>query len=439
MSEATGLKPGARLAKTPGKKDAKINKVVLAYSGGLDTSVILKWLQDVYECEVITFTADIGQGEELEPARKKALQLGIKKQNIFIQDLREEFVRDYVFPMFRANAVYEGEYLLGTSIARPLIAKQMIEIARQTGADAISHGATGKGNDQVRFELGAYALMPNVKIIAPWREWDLLSREKLLAYADKNKIPVDFKKRNSVGKPRGAPYSMDANLLHISYEGGILEDPNFEPEDSMWRITVSPEKAPGKPEYVELGYERGDIVSINGKKLSPAKVLTELNRVGGKHGIGRLDMVENRYIGMKSRGCYETPGGTIMLRAHRAMESITLDREVLALKDDLLSRYARMVYNGYWFSPERVLLQSLIDESQKPVNGTVKLKLYKGTVLVVGRESKTDSLFDQNISTFDDDGGAYDQADAGGFIKLNALRMRIAANKAAAKLTKKRK
>jgi argininosuccinate synthase len=439
MSEATGLKPGARLANMQGKKDAKINKVVLAYSGGLDTSVILKWLQDVYECEVVTFTADIGQGEELEPARKKALQLGIKKQNIFIQDLREEFVRDYVFPMFRANAVYEGEYLLGTSIARPLIAKQMIEIARQTGADAISHGATGKGNDQVRFELGAYALMPNVKIIAPWREWDLLSREKLLAYADKNKIPVDFKKR-VVGKSGGgAPYSMDANLLHISYEGGILEDPNFEPEDSMWRITVSPEKAPGKPEYVELGYERGDIVSINGKKLSPAKVLTELNRVGGKHGIGRLDMVENRYIGMKSRGCYETPGGTIMLRAHRAMESITLDREVLALKDDLLSRYARMVYNGYWFSPERVLLQSLIDESQKPVNGTVKLKLYKGTVLVVGRESKTDSLFDQTISTFDDDGGAYDQADAGGFIKLNALRMRIAANKAAAKLTKKKK
>jgi argininosuccinate synthase len=431
MSEATGLKAGAK----PGKKDAKINKVVLAYSGGLDTSVILKWLQDVYECEVVTFTADIGQGEELEPARKKALQLGIKKQNIFIQDLREEFVRDYVFPMFRANAVYEGEYLLGTSIARPLIAKQMIEIARKTGADAISHGATGKGNDQVRFELGAYALMPNVKIIAPWREWDLLSREKLLAYADKNKIPVDFKKR----KGGGAPYSMDANLLHISYEGGILEDPNFEPEDSMWRITVSPEKAPGKPEYVELGYERGDIVSINGKKLSAAKVLTELNRVGGKHGIGRLDMVENRYIGMKSRGCYETPGGTIMLRAHRAMESITLDREVLALKDDLMPRYARMVYNGYWFAPERVLLQSLIDQSQLVVNGTVKLKLYKGTVLVVGRESKTDSLFDQTISTFDDDGGAYDQADAGGFIKLNALRMRIAANKAAAKLTKKKR
>ena len=428
MSEATGLKEGAK----PGPSDNKINKVVLAYSGGLDTSVILKWLQDVYQCEVVTFTADIGQGEELEPARKKALQLGIKKQNIFIQDLREEFVRDYVFPMFRANAVYEGEYLLGTSIARPLIAKQMIEIARKVGADAISHGATGKGNDQVRFELGAYALMPNVKIIAPWREWDLLSREKLLAYADKNKIPVDFKKR----KGGGAPYSMDANLLHISYEGGILEDPNFEPEDSMWRITVSPEKAPGKPEYVALGYERGDIVSINGKKLSPAKVLTELNRLGGKHAIGRLDMVENRYIGMKSRGCYETPGGTIMLRAHRAMESITLDREVLALKDDLMPRYARMIYNGYWFAPERVLLQSLIDQSQLVVNGTVKLKLYKGTVLIVGRESKTDSLFDQTISTFDDDGGAYNQADAGGVIKLNALRMRIAANKAAAKIAK---
>lgn len=414
-------------------KDAKIRKVVLAYSGGLDTSVILKWLQDVYGCEVITFTADIGQGEEVEPARKKAVQLGIKKQNIFIEDLREEFVRDFVFPMFRANAVYEGEYLLGTSIARPLIAKRMIEIAQKMGADAVSHGATGKGNDQVRFELGAYALMPNVKIIAPWREWDLLSREKLLAYADKHGIPVDFKKR----KGGGAPYSMDANLLHISYEGGILEDPNFEPEDDMWRLTVSPEKAPNKPEYIELGYERGDIVAINGKKLTPAKVLAELNRLGGKHGIGRLDMVENRYVGMKSRGCYETPGGTIMLRAHRAMESITLDREVLALKDDLMPKYSRMIYNGYWFSPERVLLQSLIDESQKVVNGSVKLKLYKGTVLVVGRESKTDSLFDQTISTFDDDGGAYNQADAGGFIKLNALRMRIAANKAAGKAVKK--
>ena len=406
-----------------------VNKVVLAYSGGLDTSVILKWLQDVYKCEVITFTADIGQGEEVEPARKKALQLGIKKQNIYIQDLREEFVRDFVFPMFRANTVYEGEYLLGTSIARPLIAKNMIDIARKTGADAISHGATGKGNDQVRFELGAYALMPNVKIIAPWREWDLLSREKLLKYADKHNIPVDFKKRVVGKRGGGAPYSMDANLLHISYEGGILEDPNFEAEDSMWRITVSPEKAPNKPEYVELDYAKGDIVAINGKKLTPAKVLTELNRLGGKHGIGRLDMVENRYVGMKSRGCYETPGGTIMLKAHRAIESITMDREVLSLKDDLMPRYGRMIYNGYWFSPERILLQSLIDQSQATVNGRVRLKLYKGTVLVAGRVSKTDSLFDQTISTFDDDGGAYNQADAGGFIKLNALRLRIAANK----------
>ena len=403
------------------KKSNKINKVVLAYSGGLDTSVILKWLQDVYGCEVITFTADIGQGEEVAPARKKAQLMGVKQ--IFIEDLREEFVRDFVFPMFRANAVYEGEYLLGTSIARPLIAKRMVEIARKTGADAVLHGATGKGNDQVRFELGAYALMPDVKIIAPWREWDLLSREKLLAYADKHGIPVDYKKRKG-----GAPYSMDANLLHISYEGGILEDPSFEPEDSMWRITVSPEKAPNKPEYVELGYAKGDIVAINGKKLSAAQVLTKLNQLGGKHGIGRLDLVENRYVGMKSRGCYETPGGTIMLRAHRAMESITMDREVLALKDDLMPRYARLIYNGYWFSPERLLLQQLIDESQKCVNGTVKVKLYKGTVTTVGRTSKTDSLFDPAISTFEDDKGAYDQADAGGFIKLNALRLRIAAN-----------
>jgi len=400
-----------------------VGKVVLAYSGGLDTSVILKWLQDNYNAEVITFTADIGQGEELEPARAKALQLGIKKSNIFIEDLREEFVRDFVFPMFRANALYEGEYLLGTSIARPLIAKQLIEIARKTGADSISHGATGKGNDQVRFELGAYALMPDIKVIAPWREWDLSSRKKLLAYADKHGIPVDFKKRKG-----GAPYSMDANLLHISYEGGILEDPNFEPEDSMWRLTVSPERAPDKAEIVDLEYKHGDIVAINGKKLSPAKVLTELNRIGGKHGVGRLDLVENRYVGMKSRGCYETPGGTIMLRGHRAIESITLDREVVAIKDDLMPRYARMIYNGYWFSPERQLLQTLIDESQKNVNGRVRLKLYKGTIIVVGRESKTDSLFDEAISTFDEDDGAYNQADAEGFIKLNALRMRIAAN-----------
>ncbi|MEI6737082.1 MAG: argininosuccinate synthase [Pseudomonadota bacterium] len=428
MSEAIGRVAGAKARKS----DTKPKRVVLAYSGGLDTSVILKWLQDEYDCEVVTFTADIGQGEEVEPARKKALAMGIKKEHIFIEDLKEEFVRDFVFPMFRANTVYEGEYLLGTSIARPLIAKQLIAIAKKTNGDAISHGATGKGNDQVRFELGAYALMPNVKIIAPWREWDLLSRKKLLAYADKNKIPVDFKKR----KGGGAPYSMDANLLHISYEGGILEDPNFEPEDSMWRITLSPEKAPNKPEYVELQYVKGDIVAINSRKLSPANVLTELNRIGGKHGIGRLDMVENRYVGMKSRGCYETPGGTIMLRAHRAMESITMDREVLALKDDLMPRYARMIYNGYWFSPERELLQSLIDQSQKTVNGTVKLKLYKGTIMCVGRESKTDSLFDQTISTFEDDGGAYNQADAEGFIKLNALRMRIAGNKAAARKKK---
>jgi argininosuccinate synthase len=400
-----------------------VRKVVLAYSGGLDTSVILKWLQDTYDCEVVTFTADIGQGGELEPARRKALKFGVRQ--IFIEDLREEFVRDFVFPMFRANAVYEGEYLLGTSIARPLIAKRLVAIARKTGADAISHGATGKGNDQVRFELGAYALMPDVKVIAPWREWDLLSRDKLLAYADKHGIPVDFKKR----KGGGAPYSMDANLLHVSYEGGILENPDFEPEESMWRITVAPEKAPNRPEYVELTYRRGDIVAVNGSRMTPAQVLTRLNQLGGKHGIGRLDIVENRYVGMKSRGCYETPGGTIMLRAHRAIESITLDREVLALKDDLMPRYARMIYNGYWFSPERVLLQSLIDNSQLTVNGTVRLKLYKGTVLVIGRSSKADSLFDSKIATFDDDKGAYNQADAAGFIRLNALRLRIGARR----------
>ena len=403
--------------------DKPIKKVVLAYSGGLDTSVILKWLQDTYHCEVVTFTADIGQGGEVEPARRKAKKLGVRQ--IFVEDLREEFVRDFVFPMFRANALYEGEYLLGTSIARPLIAKRLVEIARKTGADAVSHGATGKGNDQVRFELGAYALMPDVKIIAPWREWDLLSRDKLLAYADQHGIPVDFKKR----KGGGAPYSMDANLLHISYEGGILEDPDFEPEDSMWRITVSPEKAPNRPEHVELEYRKGDIVAINGKKMTPAQVLAKLNQIGGKHGIGRLDIVENRYVGMKSRGCYETPGGSIMLKAHRAIESITLDREVLALKDDLMPRYARMIYNGYWFSPERLLLQSLIDNSQATVNGTVRLKLYKGTVLVVGRASKSDSLFDARIATFDDDKGAYNQADAAGFIRLNALRLRIGAKR----------
>jgi len=398
-----------------GPSGGKPAKVVLAYSGGLDTSVILKWLQDVYKCEVVTFTADIGQPEEVASARAKALKMGIRKGNIFIEDLREEFVRDFVFPMFRANTLYEGEYLLGSSIARPLIAKQLVAIAKKTGADAISHGATGKGNDQVRFELGAYALMPNVKVIAPWREWDLLSREKLLAYADRHGIPVDFKKR------KGAPYSMDANLLHISYEGGILEDPNFAPEDSMWRITVSPEKAPNSPEVIELIFERGDIVAIDGKKLSPAGVLTELNRLGGKHGVGRLDLVENRYVGMKSRGCYETPGGTIMWKAHRAIESITMDREVMALKDDLMPRYGRLIYNGYWFSPERKLLQVLIDESQTTVNGKVRVKLYKGTMMVVGRESKSDSLFDMKISTFDDDGGAYNQADAAGFGRIERL------------------
>ena len=401
----------------------KPKKVVLAYSGGLDTSIILKWLQDEYQCEVVTFTADIGQGEEIEPARAKAIKMGIKPENIYIEDLKEEFVRDFVFPMFRANALYEGEYLLGTSIARPLIAKRLVEIAKKTKGDAISHGATGKGNDQVRFELGAYALMPNVKVIAPWREWELSSRESMLAYADKHGIPVDFKKRKG-----GAPYSMDANLLHISYEGGILEDPNFAPDDSMWRLTNSPEKAPNKPQIVELTYAKGDIVAVDGVKMSPATVLTHLNTVAGKHGIGRLDKVENRFVGMKSRGCYETPGGTVLLAGHRAIESITLDREVLALKDDLMPRYARLVYNGFWFSPERELLQGLIDASQATVNGIVRLKLYKGTIMCVGRESKTDSLFDMKISTFDDDGGAYNQADAGGFIKLNALRLRIAGN-----------
>ena len=407
---------------TNNKQNMKIKKVVLAYSGGLDTSVIVKWLQDTYDCEVVTFTADIGQGEEVAPARRKAKLAGVKQ--IYIEDLREEFVRDFVFPMFRANAVYEGEYLLGTSIARPLIAKRLVEIARETGADAISHGATGKGNDQVRFELGAYALMPEVKVIAPWREWDLLSREKLLSYAEEHGIPVEYKKKKGA-----APYSMDANLLHISYEGGILDGPAFEPEESMWRWTVSPQKAPDRAQYVELEYRHGDIVAVNGKKLSPAKVLATLNRLGGRHGIGRLDVVENRYVGMKSRGCYETPGGTIMLKGHRAIESLTLDREVVALKDDLMPRYARMIYNGYWFSPERVLLQKLIDESQQPVNGKVRLKLYKGTVMVVGRESKRNTLFDTRIATFDDDRGAYNQADAEGFIRLNALRLRIAAKR----------
>ena len=402
---------------------SEVKKAVLAYSGGLDTSVILKWLQDTYQCEVVTFTADLGQGEELEPARTKALKMGIKQKNIFIDDLREEFVRDFVFPMFRANTVYEGEYLLGTSIARPLIAKRLVEIARKTGADAISHGATGKGNDQVRFELGAYALMPNVRIIAPWREWDLLSREKLLAYAAKHGIPIEMKHKRG-----GSPYSMDANLLHISYEGRHLENPAAEAEESMWRWTISPEKAPAKPLHLELKFEKGDLVAIDGKKMKPHLLLAKLNELGGQHGIGRLDLVENRYVGMKSRGCYETPGGTILLKAHRAIESVCLDREVAHLKDDLMPRYASMIYNGYWWSPERLALQGLIDDTQANVNGWVRVKLYKGSVTVVSRDSKTDSLFDPTIATFEDDAGAYDQKDAGGFIKLNALRMRIAEN-----------
>ncbi|GAB2189172.1 argininosuccinate synthase [Sessilibacter sp. MAH2] len=398
-----------------------VKKVVLAYSGGLDTSVIAKWLQETYQCEVVTFTADIGQGEEVEPARAKAKALGIKE--IYIDDLREEFVRDFVFPMFRANTIYEGEYLLGTSIARPLITKRMIEIANETGADAVAHGATGKGNDQVRFELGAYALKPGVKVIAPWREWDLTSREKLMDYCEQHQIPVDFAKNK-----KKSPYSMDANLLHISYEGGILEDPWAEAEADMWRWSVAPEQAPDKPTYVELTFEKGDIVAVDGERMSPATVLATLNKIGGANGVGRLDIVENRYVGMKSRGCYETPGGTIMLKAHRAIESITLDREVAHLKDSLMPKYAEMIYNGYWWSPERKMLQTAIDQSQQVVNGDVRIKLYKGYVEVVGRRS-ADSLFDEKIATFEDDAGAYNQKDAEGFIKLNALRMRIAANK----------
>ncbi len=401
---------------------ADVKKVVLAYSGGLDTSIILKWLQETYGCEVVTFTADIGQGEEVEPARAKAEALGVKE--IYIEDLRETFVRDYVFPMFRANALYEGEYLLGTSIARPLIARRLVEIAAETGADAIAHGATGKGNDQVRFELGAYALNPDIRIIAPWREWDLTSREKLMAYAERHGIPVDFKKKGG-----GSPYSMDANLLHISYEGGVLEDPWAEPEPDMWRWTTAPEQAPDEPRYLELEFARGDVVAVDGERLSPAAVLARLNEVGGAHGIGRADIVENRYVGMKSRGCYETPGGTILLKAHRAMESLTLDREVAHLKDELMPRYASLVYNGYWWSPERRMLQEMIDASQETVNGTVRLKLYKGGVSVVGRRSDTDSLFDESIATFEDDQGAYDQRDAEGFIRLNALRLRLLARR----------
>ncbi|MDD3652149.1 argininosuccinate synthase [Immundisolibacter sp.] len=399
---------------------ADVKRVVLAYSGGLDTSIILKWLQETYHCEVVTFTADIGQGDaELEPARRKAETMGACA--IYVDDLTEEFARDFVFPMFRANALYEGEYLLGTSIARPLIAKRLVEIARETGADAIAHGATGKGNDQVRFELGAYALMPEVRVIAPWREWDLTSREKLLAYAEQHRIPVEFKRAG-----QAAPYSMDANLLHISYEGGVLEDPWQEPEESMWRWTASPEQAPDAPQYVELEYRQGDIVAVDGEQLTPAGVMRRLNEIGGRHGVGRVDIVENRYVGMKSRGCYETPGGTIMLKAHRAIESITLDREAAHLKDDLMPRYASLVYNGYWWSPERQLLQGLIDASQQHVNGTVRVKLYKGNVLIAGRKSPN-SLFDPAIATFEDDAGAYNQADATGFIRLNALRLRSAA------------
>lgn len=402
-----------------------IKKVVLAYSGGLDTSVICRWIQETYNCEVVTFTADLGQGEEVEPARAKAEAMGVKE--IYIDDLREEFVRDFVYPMFRANAIYEGEYLLGTSIARPLITKRLIEIANETGADAIAHGATGKGNDQVRFELGAYALKPGVQVIAPWREWDLTSRETLLAYCDEHGIAVE----NKQGKK--SPYSMDANLLHISYEGGILEDPWAEPEDSMWMWSVSPENAPDEPTYLELTYEKGDIVAIDGEAMTPATVLTYLNKVGGENGVGRVDIVENRFVGMKSRGCYETPGGTIMLKGHRAIESITLDREAAHLKDSLIPKYAEVIYNGYWFAPERRALQALIDETQTYVNGDVRIKLYKGNVTVVGRRSE-DSLFDESIATFEDDAGAYDQSDAEGFIKLNALRLRIAASKGRSQL-----
>jgi len=400
---------------------ATANKVVLAYSGGLDTSVIVRWLQESYQCEVVTFTADIGQGEEVEPARAKAQALGVEE--IYIEDLREPFVRDFVFPMFRANTVYEGEYLLGTSIARPLIAQRLVEIANETGADAIAHGATGKGNDQVRFELGAYALKPGIQVIAPWREWDLNSREALMAYCEHHNIPVDFAKAQ-----KKSPYSMDANLLHISYEGDVLEDPWIPPEEDMWRWTVSPEAAPDQPEELTLTFERGDVVAIDGETLSAAQVLAKLNERGGANGIGRADIVENRYVGMKSRGCYETPGGSILLRAHRAIESITLDREVAHLKDELMPRYAKLIYNGYWWSPERHALQAAIDQTQSVVNGEVRVSLYKGNVTVTGRRSQ-DSLFDENIATFEADGGAYDQADAEGFIKLNALRLRIAATK----------
>ncbi|MCY4135634.1 MAG: argininosuccinate synthase [bacterium] len=398
-----------------------LNKIVLAYSGGLDTSVILRWLQDTYGCEVVTFTADLGQGEELEPARAKAEAMGVEE--IYIEDLREEFAADFVFPMFRANAIYEGEYLLGTSIARPLIAKRLVEIAAEVGADAVSHGATGKGNDQVRFELGAYALNPDISVVAPWRIWDLGSREKLVAYAGEHGIPIEAEREG------GSPFSMDANLLHISYEGGPLEDPWYEPPEEMWRWSVAPENAPNTPTEIELTFQAGDITAIDGQPFSPAAILAELNRVGGANGIGRLDLVENRYVGMKSRGCYETPGGTIMLKAHRAMESLTLDREVAHLKDELMPRYAQLIYNGYWWSPERLMLQTAIDHSQQRVNGTVRLKLYRGNVIVTGRRSD-DSLFDEAVVTFEEDQGAYQQADAEGFIKLHALRLRTLAQRA---------
>ena len=399
---------------------AEFDKVVLSYSGGLDTSVILKWLQETYNCEVVTYTADLGQGEELEPAREKAASMGVKE--IYIDDVQEEFVRDFVFPMFRCNTLYEGEYLLGTSIARPLIAKRLVEVANATGAQAISHGATGKGNDQVRFELGIYGLKPDVHVIAPWRDWDLNSRESLMEFCETHQIKVDQKHEGEK-----SPYSMDANLLHISYEGGVLEDPAQEPEEAMWLWSVSPEEAPDEVTYVELTYRRGDVVAIDGIDLSPAAILTRLNEIAGANGIGRVDIVENRYVGMKARGCYETPGGTLLLKGHRAIESITLDRELAHLKDELMPRYASLIYNGYWWSPEREAMQALIDQSQQSVNGCVRLKLYKGNVTVVGRESASDSLYDADIVTFEDDAGAYDQADAGGFIKLNALRLKLAA------------
>lgn len=401
-------------------------KIALAYSGGLDTSVMCKWLQETYDAEIVTFTADIGQGEELEPARAKAVALGVRE--MFVEDLTEEFVRDFVFPMFQANAQYEGEYLLGTSIARPLIAKRLVEIAAATGAEAIAHGATGKGNDQVRFELSAYALNPDIRIIAPWREaaWQLRSREACVAYAERHRIPVEFQHQGAK-----SPYSMDANLLHVSYEGGVLEDPAVPPGEDIWCRTVAPEAAPDAPEELEVEFRGGDAVAVNGEALTPAGVLRRLNDLGGRHGVGRSDIVENRYVGMKSRGCYETPGGTILLKARRAMESITLDREVAHLKDELMPRYAALVYNGYWWSPERRAIQALLRETQKPVTGRVRLKLYKGGVSVLGRESKT-SLYDAGVVTFEDDRGAYDQADATGFIRLNALRLRLAGDRGSA-------